>query len=167
MPESATANPGDGAADVTSENGVVVGTLVEAVDGPAAIEDLVGKGMPVLTLCAAGTRGFRILSKITPTSGPVPVLRVSIVGAREQVVYRNDGEQVRVADVRAGDRLLPSFHYPRGYRPRVADAADNDHDGEPGVRVLAVESAGEEVVYRGRVKETGCMFLHAGILCRV
>ena len=168
------ANRGEAAEPGGPAVGIVQGTLVEAVDGPAAIEALAGKGMPVLTRLATGGRGFRILSRIEPTESPVPVMRVGLENgqtielAAEQQVYTAEAGIVRVADLHAGDRLLPSFHYPPGYRLSGDGAGTGTDQAEaPGLAVVSVTACGEKVVYRGRVKETGCMFLHAGILCRV
>jgi len=166
-------NPGTTEADGPAV-GVVRGTLVEAVDGPAAIEALAGKGMPVLTRLASGGRGFRILSRIEPTESPVAVIRLALENdqtidlAAEQQVYTAEAGTVRVADLRAGDRLLPSFHYPSGYRLAEDGAgAGADPAEAPGIAVVSLTACADSVVYRGRVKETGCMFLHAGILCRM
>ncbi len=146
--------------------GGVAGTLVEAVDGPTAIEDLAGKGMPVLTRLAAGGRGFRILSKIAASEDRAAVVRLGLDNGRtvevaaEQVLYDAAGAPIRALDVRPGDRLLASFHYPPGYRIREGD------DGEAGIAVLSVEAGPPGVVYRGSVRDTGCMFLSAGVLCK-
>lgn len=152
--------------------GVVAGTLVEAVDGPAAIEELVGKGMPVLTRLAAGGRGFRILSKITASEERVPVVRLGLDNGRtvevaaEQLVYNAAGTPVRALDLRPGDRLLASFHYPPGYRIRDGGAPHAGDEGKAGIAVLSVEAGPQSFVYRGSVRDTGCMFLSTGILCK-
>jgi hypothetical protein len=166
------ANPTNAGEPHAPAVGVVQGTLVEAVDGPAAIEALVGKGMPVLTRLASGARGFRILSRIEPTESPVAVMRLALDNGRtielaaEQQVYTAAGGTVRVAHLHAGDRLLPSFHYPPGYRlSGEAGEAGAEQEEAPGLAVVSVAACGENVVYRGHVKETGCMFLNAGILC--
>jgi hypothetical protein len=154
--------------------GLAQQTLVEAVDGPAMIRDLVGKGMPVLTRLPSGARGFRILSKITPSPEPVPIQRLTLDNGRaaavamDQIVYRAGGVPVAARDVRPGDVLEASFHYPPGYRLRDAPpgspAAASDR---PGLVVAAAEAAGTDIVYSGRVNETGCLFLTCGILCRM
>ena len=135
--EARTGN--DAAEPVT---GVVAGTLVEAVDGPAVIEELAGKGMPVLTRLADGGRGFRILSKIAASEERAPVVRLGLDNGRtvevaaEQVVYAASGAPVRALDVRPGDRLLASFHYPPGYRMRDGGTPHAGQDGEAGIAVL-------------------------------
>ncbi len=152
--------------------GLAQHTLVEAVDGPAPIQDLIGKGMPVLTRLPSGGRGFRILSKVTASPGPVAVLRIVLdngLGATlgaDQIVFRSGPVAVKASEVRPGDMLEASFHYPPGYRlrdaPAVAGAAEH-----AGLLVTAIEAAGEDVVYVGRVNETGCLFLTCGILCQL
>jgi hypothetical protein len=148
--------------------GLAGDTRVEAVDGPVAIRDLVGRFMPILTRLPSGARGFRILSKIQQSPAPVPLVRLrlehgeSIDLAEDQVIYRAGLATVVARDVRAGDLLEPHFHYPAGYRPRGTPA---EVSAERGFRVAAVEPAGEGVVFRGSVKETHCLFLSTGILC--
>jgi hypothetical protein len=153
--------------------GIAQHTLVEAVDGPAAIHELVGKGMPVLTRLASGGRGFRILSKVTASPEPVAVVRITLDTGRtatiaaEQIVYRGGSIAVKASELRPGDVLEASFHYPPGYRLRDAAGAEVDGAGHSGVLVTAIEPGGKDVVYTGRVNETGCLFLTCGILCRL
>jgi len=153
--------------------GLAQHTRVEAVDGPAAIRELVGKGMPVLTRLPSGGRGFRILSKLTPSPEPVPVVRIALDNGQEatvgadQVVYRTGFVAVRASELRPGDVLEASFHYPAGYRMRNASGAEVDGPEHVGLRVIAAEPAGADVVYSGRVNETGCLFLTCGILCQL
>ncbi len=153
-------------------SGLAADVRVEAVEGPVPIADLAGKGMPVLTRLPSGARGFRIVSKISASAAAVPVVRVTIDNghavtlAREQRVYKLGLEPVAAGALKAGDLLEPSFHYPAGYRLRD-EASDAAGGGEPGLRVVAVEGAGEAVVYTGRVNETGCAFLTCGVLCQL
>lgn len=153
--------------------GLAQHTLIEAVDGPAAIRDLVAKGMPVLTRLPSGARGFRILSKVTASAEPVTVFRivldngqVATVGT-DQIVYRSGLIAVRASEVRPGDLLEASFHYPSGYRVRDAAGLEVAASGHAGLLVVAAEVAGTDVVYAGRVNETGCLFLTSGILCQL
>lgn len=171
--EATTDKPGrDAAGGMPQTTGLSAETCVEAVDGPAAIAELAGKGVPILTRLPSGTLGFRILSKVTASAQPVPVVRIvldnghSAILAADQVIYTADQTAVRAADVKAADVLEASFHYPAGYRLRGADA-ESSEGGVAGFRVVAVEPAGEGIVYTGRVNETGCLFLTAGILCRL
>jgi hypothetical protein len=153
--------------------GIAQHTLVEAVDGPAAIHELVGKGMPVLTRLPSGGRGFRILSKVTASPEPVAVVRITLDNGRaatiaaEQLVYRGGAVAVKASEVRPGDMLEASFHYPPGYRLRDAEGAGGDGADHAGLLVTAVEPGGTDVVYTGRVNETGCLFLTCGILCQL
>ncbi len=150
--------------------GLAPDVMVEAVDGPIAIAALVGKGMPVLTRLPSGTRGFRIISKVVTSEYPVPIVRVRLDNGRAvtlatgQIVYRCGLFQVAAGALEPGTILEASFHYPAGYRLGGA-VPGNPGDGEPGIRVLAVEPQGESLVYSGRVNETGCAFLTAGVLC--
>lgn len=160
---------GDGACHAT---GLAAETQVEAVDGPASIAGLAGKGMPILTRFPSGARGFRILSKVTPSSQPVSRIRIildndhRVILATGQIVYKADQTPVRAGDLRPGEVLEASFHYPPGYRLGGADVQRAGTDAS-GFRVVTVEPAGEGIVYTGRVNETGCVFLAAGILCRL
>lgn len=153
--------------------GLAQHTLVEAVDGPAAIQDLIAKGMPVLTRLASGGRGFRILSKVTASPEPVPVLRIVLENGRgatigaDQIVYRSGAVAVKASEVRPGDLLEASFHYPPGYRLSDAPASAGAPSEQAGLIVTAIEAAGSDVIYTGRVNETGCLFLTCGILCQL
>ena len=150
--------------------GLTPDTRVEAVDGPVAVCDLVGKGMPILTRLPSGARGFRIFFKVTPSADPVAVVRIVLDNghettlARQQVVYKVGHESAQAENLQAGDVLEASFYYPPGYRPQGPDLQDV-RVTDSGFRVVAVEGAGNEIVYTGRVNETGCLFLTAGILC--
>jgi hypothetical protein len=110
------------------------------------------------------------LSKVAPSPVAEPVVRIRLDNGRiavmtsDQVVFRTGAVPVPVGALNAGDVLEASFHYPPGYRLRGSDAEPGPPRA-PGVVVVAVEPAGSEIVYSGRVKETGCLFLSAGILC--
>jgi hypothetical protein len=128
--------------------------------------------MPVLTRLPSGARGFRIISKVSASAAPVPVVRITIDNnqavtlARDQRVHSVGRGPVAAGALKPGDLLEPSFDYPAGYRLRDA-ASGGPGGGEPGLRVVAVENAGEAVVYTGRVNETGLAFLTCGILCEL
>jgi hypothetical protein len=153
--------------------GLTADTEVEAVDGPSTIEELMGRGIPVLTRLPSGARGFRILFKVEASASRTPVVTIAldnghgVTVAQDQIVYKIGMEPVRAGDLAAGDMLEPAFHYPPGYRLRDAGPEADGEAGPPGHRVVQVDGAGEAVVYSGRVKETGCGFLTAGILCRL
>jgi hypothetical protein len=153
-------------------SGLAADVRVEAVEGPVAIAELAGKGMPVLTRLASGARGFRILSKVGASAAPVAVVRLSIDNghavtlARDQRVHGVGRGPVAAGALEPGDLLEASFDYPAGYRLRDA-VPGGPGGGEPGLRVVAVENAGEALVYTGRVNETGCAFLTSGILCEL
>lgn len=145
-------------------------SLVETVDGPLAIAAIVGKGLPVFTRMPDGQLGFRMMTKVACTATGVPVVRVELDNGealtvdRGHVFYGPGMVEQPVATLAAGTLLDTSFHFPAGYVFTKHDGTTEVSAG--GLRVRAVSDAGTADVFGGVVKETGCFFATAGVLCR-
>lgn len=148
--------------------------LVETIDGPVEIVKLVGKVMPVLTRFQDGALGFRMMREIRQLEdGEVFELvnddqqRVRL-GA-EHVLVREDGSDVRVCDLRPGERLFPSWTYRAGYTPPDASEYAPGMRGRPwqqAVLVSAVAPVGRAALFGFSVNETKQYYLTFGALSR-
>lgn len=149
--------------------------LVETIDGPVRIVELVGKFIPVLTRFPGGDLGFRMLREVREIEGQAPLLELTNLDGQmvsvglDHVFVRSDGSDVRAGDLRPGDRLEPGWSYPPGYGiPEAAeyDQAVRGQAWESAVVVAAVRSLGEGALYGFTVNETKSYFLTFGARCR-
>lgn len=148
--------------------------LVETIDGPVEIVKLVGKVMPVLTRFRDGALGFRMMTAIRQLEdGEIFELvngdeqRVRLGG--DHVLVREDGSEVRVRDVKPGDRLHPGWTYPAGYTPPDAPEYSPGVRGRPfdrAVVVTGIGSVGEGAQFGFSVNETRRYFLTFGAMSR-
>lgn len=149
--------------------------LVETIDGPVRIVELVGKVMPVLTRFPDGSLGFRMMREIREIAPDAEL--VELVGSDGQrvrlgidhVLVREDGSEVRAGDVRPGERLEPGWTYPAGYAVPDAGEYAPEVRGRPFERVVvvrSVEPAGQGPVFGFTVNETKRYFLTFGALSR-
>jgi hypothetical protein len=148
--------------------------LVESIDGPVEIVKLVGKVMPVLTRFRDGALGFRMMTAIRQLDdGELFELvnadeqRVRLGG--EHVLVREDGSEVRVRDVKPGDRLHPGWTYVAGYTPPDAAEYAPGVRGQPWDRAVVVtdiQSVGHGAQFGFSVNETKRYFLTFGAMSR-
>lgn len=141
---------------------------VEAIDGPNDVGALEGKSMPILTRLPNGKIGFRMMGKFVKAPEPKPVVKVTLENGRsvrvgeEQIFFTKDGREVAAKDLKAGDALVPSWHYPPGYVP--PDVERRPDDGA--LLVSAVANDGLDEVFHAPIRETGIFFLTIGPLCK-
>ncbi len=153
-----------------SECGLAADTKVETPEGPMTVRGLAGKSISVFTRDHAGTVVFRPTADVRKIADDAPVLRIALDNGWSfrvipgQILFTVAMEPIRAAELKAGNELLPAFHYPAGYHyftdqgeERVSTAA---------LRVAEIAPPGAAEVYSLRVKQTGCFFLSAGVLCR-
>lgn len=142
---------------------------VEAIDGPNDVGALEGKSMPILTRLPNGKIGFRMMGKFVKAPEPKPIVKLTLENGRavrvgaEQIFFTKDGREVAAKDLRAGEALVPSWHYPPGYAP--PDVPDRrPDDGALLVSAVAEDGVGE--VFHAPIRETGIFFLTIGPLCK-
>ena len=148
--------------------------LVETIDGPVEIVKLVGKVMPVLTRFRDGALGFRMMREIRQLEdGELFELvnsdRQSVRLGADHVVVQADGSEVRVADLKPGAPLAPSWTYAEGYTPPDAPEYSAEARATPwrsAVIVTAVNPVGTGPLYGLSVNETKRYFLTFGALSR-
>lgn len=146
--------------------GLLASTMVETAEGPVALHETPKKGFAVLTRFDHGGLGFRQLLKVEERDD-VALVRIvldnghSVVAGRDHVFYRAGLAAVGAGALAAGDRLETAFQYPEGYRAPTAAEAPSAW----GVHVVGVEPAGSGRVMFGSVRDTGRLFLTAGVLC--
>ncbi len=150
-------------------------TLVETIDGPTPIVELLGKVMPVLTRFPDGRLGFRMMSQVRRLEVEEELVDLVVVGGRsvrlggEHTVYTAEGGQQRVADLRPGANLEPGWTYPAGYSIRDLPEYDTAFRGrewsEP-VVVQEIRPVGAGPVVGVTVRETASYFLTIGVRCR-
>lgn len=150
-------------------------SLVETIDGPMEIVNLVGKVMPVTTRLADGAMGFRMMIHIREIEADAPLVRLEnqdgqtlVVGA-DHVFVAADGSEVRASELQAGAELEPSWSYPSGYpvpdAPEYGEHIRGREFANP-VRVTAVSDAGRGAVYGATVKQTAAYYLTFGAKSR-
>jgi len=150
--------------------GLAPETKVETPEGPMALRAASGKAIPVLTRDRAGKVVFRMMRNARKIADRHQTLQIVLENgaavrvAPEQLFYRADGSLVPAAALRPGTGLLPAFHYPEGYVYRT-DAGDEVRSTRS-LAVVRVQPSGESELYAVAVRETGCLFLSAGVLCK-
>jgi hypothetical protein len=149
--------------------------LVETIDGPVPIVELVGKVMPVLTRFQDGRLGFRMMREIRELEPESPLLRIRnrdgqvVVVGEEHVFLRLDGANIKASELKVGDILESSWDYPDGYSiPAAAEYATElrDRPYTRGVYISGLEHAEKGRVFGFAVNETGQYFLTFGAGCR-
>jgi hypothetical protein len=143
--------------------------LIEAIDGPTVVGSLEGKSMPILTRLPNGKLGFRIMGKFAKSAAPTGILRVTLENGQsirvggEQVFFRKGREEIRAAELAAGDMLEPSWDYREAYYPpdlpgrRPADGT---------IRVVSVVPDGDAETFSAPIRETGKFFATCGVLLK-
>ena len=143
--------------------------LIEAIDGPTAVGSLEGKSMPILTRLPNGKLGFRIMGKFAKSTAPAGILRVTLESGQsirvggEQVFYRKGLEEVRAAELAAGDALEPSWDYRDAYSP--PDLPDR-RPADGTIRVASVVPDGEAEIFSAPIRQTGKFFATCGALLK-
>jgi hypothetical protein len=149
--------------------------LVETIDGPVRIVELVGKAIPVLTRFRDGNLGFRMLREVRAVEPAAPLLEVTnqdgqiVAVGLEHVFVRSDGSEVRAGDLEIGEKLEPGWSYPSGYGIPAAPEYGSPVRGRPwqqAVVVTATRPLGEGALYGFSVNETKTYFLTFGARCR-
>lgn len=149
--------------------------LVETIDGPVEIVKLVGKVMPVLTRFEGGELGFRMMTQIRELEPEAAVLRVtngdgqSLRVGLDHVFVRDDGSEVRAADLEVGDRLDSGWSYPEGYElPDAGEYAQGVRGAawSPSVVVASIDEDQPGPLYGFSVKETKSYYLTFGARSR-
>jgi hypothetical protein len=149
---------------------VAADTKLETPEGPLTIATIARTPVSVLTRDASGKARFAMTKEHLQLEERRPVLRVTLAGGHSfrvgegQVLFRPGGQEVRAAEVRAGDELESAFAFPAGYVYRTDAGEEMTSTG--GVRVTAVEPAGEAEVYGLCVNFTGRFVLSAGVLAK-
>jgi hypothetical protein len=151
------------------------GALVETIDGPVQIVELVGKVMPIFTKLVGGILGFRMMREIRMLAEDAPLLLLTNTDGQtvrvgsDHVFIRSDGQEARAEALRPGDVLETGWTYPQGYV--VPDAPEYDpllrgKPFAPGVVIESIAPAGRGEVFGFSVNETKRYFLTFGALCR-
>jgi hypothetical protein len=146
-------------------------TKVETPEGALAIRSVAGKAIAVFTREPGGRVRFRMMQNVRRLATEQPVLRIvletgqSFRVAPMQVLFRKGMVECRAETLRVGDALEPAFHYPEGYAFRD-DACDDGTVSTRSLRVARIEAGGNADLYGLAVKQTGCFFLSAGVLCK-
>lgn len=146
-------------------------TKVETPEGALTIKGVAGKAVAVFTRDANGRIRFRMMLNSRQVAEQQPVLRIALengqsfrVGA-DQVLFKKGMIECRAGALRSGDELVPAFHYPEGYEFRD-DGAGTRRVSSQSLRVESVKDAGTADLYSLGVRDTGCFFLSAGVLCK-
>lgn len=146
-------------------------TKVETPEGALTIKSLAGKAVAVFTREPAGRVRFRMMLDIKKSGEQQAVLKITLESgmsfrvAPEQVLFKKGMIEVRAGELKAGDALVPAFHFPEGYRFR-ADAGGEARESAAAWQVAAVEPGGTADTYTFAVNQTGCFFVSAGVLCK-
>jgi hypothetical protein len=154
-----------------AECGVAADTKVETPEGALTIKGLAGKAVAVFTRDGEGRVRFRMMFDIGKVAEQQPVVKITLENGMsfrvvpEQVLFKKGMVETTAAAVRAGDALLPAFHFPDGYR-FLDDGTGADRASAASLRVTAVEPGGTADIYAFGVEKTGCFFVSAGVLCK-
>ena len=142
---------------------------VEAIDGPNVVGALEGKSMPILTRLPNGKIGFRMMGKFLKGAAPAPILKVTLENGEsvrvghDQIFFKEGMVETPAAELKAGDPLIPVWHYKAGYTPPdLPDLRPSDAT----LRVKEVAADGEAELFHAPIRETGIFFLTVGPLCK-
>lgn len=151
--------------------GLAAETKVETPEGGLTARGVAGKNVSVFTRDVEGRVRFRRILDARCVLENQPVVRVTLdngasfrVGSN-QVVYKKGMTECRAGELRAGDELVPAFHYVEGYE-YADDRSGATVTSNAAVRVVSVEAAGSSDLYSFGVNRTGNFFLSAGVLCK-
>ena len=142
---------------------------VEAIDGPNAVGALEGKSMPILTRLPNGKIGFRMMGKFAKSAAPAPIVKVTLENGAtvrvgpEQIFFKEGMVETPASELKAGDPLIPVWHYKEGYAP---PDLPNQRPSDGTLLVAAVADDGEGDVFHAPIRETGIFFLTVGPLCK-
>ena len=145
-------------------------TKVETPEGAMAIRAVAGKAIAVFTREAGRVR-FRMMLDVRKLAEQQPVLKITLETgesfrvAAEQVFYKKGMVECRADALRIGDHLEATFHYPEQYQ-FIDDTTGETRSSPAALRVTEVGSGGTADLYTLGVKQTGCFFLTAGVLCK-
>lgn len=145
-------------------------TKLETPEGPLTVATIARTPVSVLTRDDGGRVRFAMTKGHVQLGERRPVVRLTLANGHSfrvgegQVLFRTGGEEVRAADIRAGDDLESVFAFPAGYVYRTDAGEEMSSTG--GVRVTGVEPAGDAEVYSLRVHVTGRFALSNGVLAK-
>jgi hypothetical protein len=146
-------------------------TKVETPEGSLTVRSVAGKSVAVFTRDPAGGVRFRLMENVRKVAEQQPVLKITLDNgfffrvAGYQVLFKKGMVGCRADGLRAGDALEPAFHYPAGYRFH-SDADGSEQESSASLQVIGSTPDGAADLYAFRVKQTGCFFLTAGVLCK-
>lgn len=146
-------------------------TKVETPEGSLAIRTVAGKAIAVFTREPAGRVRFHMMQNVRKLAEQQPVLRIMLENGEsfrvgvEQVLYKKGMRECRADAVRPGDALEPMFHYREGYHFQD-DRSGTVRESTGSLQVTAIEPAGSADIYGFGVRQTGCFFVSAGVLCK-
>jgi hypothetical protein len=150
---------------------LAVDTKVETPEGALTIKGISGKAVAVFTREPDGRIRFRMTLNSRKVAEQQPVLRITLENGqsfrvgRDQVVFKKGMVECRADALQSGDELVPAFHYPEGYEFRD-DVAGARRVSSQSLQVRSVEDAGTADLYTLGVRDTGCFFVSAGVLCK-
>jgi len=146
-------------------------TKVETPEGGLTVRGLAGKNVSVFTREPEGRVRFRRMLNVRAVGADQPLVRITLdSGAAfrvvpSQVLYKKGMVEARADELKAGDELIPTFHYKEGYE-YLDDSAGAVTPSAESIKVAAVEPAGTGEVFTLGVNRTGNFFVSAGVLCK-
>lgn len=147
---------------------IAADTKLETPEGPLTIKTVGASPTSVMTRTDDGAIRFALSSEVRKVAEAQPVLRIALENGRalrvgpEQVLLARGMQEVRAADLRAGDELLNAFAFPDGYEYKTDDGQTRTSNGS--VAVTAVEPGGEADLYSLRVSRTGRFVFSSGVI---
>jgi hypothetical protein len=149
---------------------VAADTKLETPEGPLTIKTVGASPTSVMTRTDDGAIRFALSSEVRKLAEARPVLRIALANGRalrvgpEQILLKQGLQEVRAADLRAGDELLDAFAFPPGYEYETDDGQTRTSNGT--VQVTAVEPGGEADLYGLKVARTGRFVFSSGVIGR-
>jgi hypothetical protein len=147
---------------------VAADTKLETPEGPLTVKTVGASPTSVMTRTDDGGVRFALSTEVRKVAEAQPVLRIALENGRalrvgpEQILLKHGPQEVRAADLRAGDELLNAFAFPAGYEYRTDDGQTLTSNGT--VKVTAVEPGGEADIYSLKVVRTGCFVFSSGVI---
>jgi hypothetical protein len=151
--------------------GLAGDTRVETPEGAMMIRSVAGKSISAFTREPGGRVRFRRMLDVHCVEEKAPVVRITLATgasfrvAPYQVLYKKGMIEARADEVKAGDELVPAFHYADGYEYRD-DSTQTQVKSHESIRVKSVDADGEASVFSLGVNQTGNFFVAAGVLCK-
>src|SRR4029453_6897161 len=138
---------------------VAADTKLETPEGPLTIKTVGASPTSVMTVTDDGTVGVALSTEVHKVADAQPVLRITLENGRalrvgaEQILLKEGRQEVRAADLRAGDELLNNFAFPAGHEFVTASGETRTSNGT--VKIVSVEPGGEADLYSLKISRTG------------